>query len=515
MLTRSVVKAFLIDRYVLSVLCAPVRSAIYFNGLSATIYNHKLPEDVLLEIFDAYRQLYELQPNYETLWNSVDGWLKLVHVCLQWRRVLLLSTCRLHVHMLFTPSQPSRGPLSRCLTRLPIWVDYSTASWNIKEEENLALAVLEQRSLVRGIILGPCPPDRLLSALSRPFPNLENLDIGSTTSTHHHWRIPVLPSMSLPSLRRLTLRGVTPSYISPLLSSAKGRLVELTLTLIVEHRALPEHSFIANLQRLSCLRRLELKLSYVQGVAIIPPSPSPPPPASAGDAVTLSKLTDLIFTGHCSYLRMLVVALAAPSLQHLDVEIYRTSPDLPIPQLCKFIRDTENQFFGVSLYLLQEKFMFSAVTSLPPDSAQSFSIIFPKPFVQLKELGNNLSGPLSTVERLVIEYHSPYRLGMGLSTQHHIKWGGFFNHIPQVKVIQVASEVANEVAHSLKQGDLLSLLPSLEQVKVDFYTRLPISDRDSQYKTIREAFKPIIATRKQAGRRIKLSRLGSQRLMAR
>ena len=508
MLTRSVVKAFLTNRYVQFYLFHVLRFAqrgTSTYGLSVTTHNHQLPEDVLLEIFDAYRQLCE----HETLWNSIDGWLKLVHVCLQWRRVLLLSTCRLHVHMLFTPSQPSRGPLSRCLTRLPIWVDYSTASWNTKEDENLALAALEQRSLVRGIALGSRPPDRLLSALSRPFPQLESLDIGcSITSTHDPLCLLKLPSMFFPSLQRLTLRGVAPSYLSPLLSSAKG-LVELALTLSVEHKTLPEYSLIKNLQNLSCLRRLELKLTYFHSLAIFS---TPAPPTSTGDAAldvaTLSKLTDLTFIGDCSYLQMLVVALAAPSLQRLDVEIYRTSPEFPIPQLCKFIRDTENQFVGVSLYLFQEKLQFSADTGLTPDYAQSFNIIFPRPFVQLEEIGNKLSGPLSTVEELVIECRSHHRLGMKLHTKHHIQWEGFFNHLPQVKVIRVAADVANEVAHSFKRGGHLSLLPSLEEVKVDL-THLPIgSYMDSQFKTIRDVFKPLIATRKQAGRRVILSPLG-------
>ncbi|KAN0137334.1 hypothetical protein V8E53_004779 [Lactarius tabidus] len=308
--------------------------------------------------------------------------------------------------------------------------------------------------------------------------------------------------MFLPSLQRLTLRGVAPSCLSPLLSSATG-LVELALTLSVESRALPEYSFIGNLRRMSCLRRLELKLSY-QGITR---TSSPPPPASAGNAVPLSKLTDLTFVGHCSYLQMLVVGLAAPSLQRLDAEIYRTSPNSSIPLLCKFICDTEIQFIAVSLHLLQEKLQFSADTSLTSDHAQPFRIIFPRPFVPLEEIGNMLSGPLSTVGELVVECYLRHEgPRAGVFAQHHIQWGGFFNHIRRVKTVRVPFEVARDVVHSFQQGNLLDLLPSLEQVKVDF-THLLQNDWDDQFRSLCNVFETLFAARRQAGRPIVLSRV--------
>jgi hypothetical protein len=499
MLTRSASKALHADRYDPFFVMYSSSLSGGFNCPRVTIYNHStLPEDVLLEIFDAFRQLHELQPNYETLWSSRDGWFKLAHVCLHWRRILLLSPSRLHLHLVLTPYRPSRGPLLRCLPRLPIWVDYtSAASWTTRNEESLALAVMGHRSRVRGITLGSCP-DQLLSALTRPFPKLESLDI---CSVHRPWCQLVLPAMCLPSLQHLTLRGVEPSSLSPLLSSATG-LVELALTLSVEYRALPEYSLIANLQRMSCLRRLELKLSYLyQGITI---TPSQPPPARARFAVSLSKLTDLIFIGHCSYLQMLVVGLAAPSLQRLDAEIYRTSPNLSVPHLCKFIRATGNKFVALSFNLFQEKLQFSADTT---DHTQSFRIIFPQPFVPLEEIGNMLSRPLSTVEELVIECHLRHEgPRVGLFTQHYIQWRGFFNHIRRVKTVQVPFEVAHDVAHSFQQGGLEDLLPTLEQLKVDV-THLLQNDWDTQFKTICSAFEPLITARRQAGRPIVLSRV--------
>ncbi len=122
-------------------------------------------------------------------------------------------------------------------------------------------------------------------------------------------------------------------------------IVELALTLRVGCSALPEASLIRDLQRMSCLRRLELKLSF-RAFNITPNSL--PPPASAGDVVPLSRLTDLIFMGPGQYLQMLVVRLAAPSPQHLDAELWG-SPISSISHLCKFICGTECQFIAVRL----------------------------------------------------------------------------------------------------------------------------------------------------------------------
>src|SRR5258708_14705304 len=81
-----------------SSICVPwmLNGDYYWSFSRAASNNDKLPEDVLLEIFDVYRQLYELQSGYEKLWNS--RWFRLAHVCQSWRRVVLFSSSRLRLH---------------------------------------------------------------------------------------------------------------------------------------------------------------------------------------------------------------------------------------------------------------------------------------------------------------------------------------------------------------------------------------------------------------------------------
>ena len=391
--------------------------------------------------------------------------------------------------------------LSR-LPPFPILVDYSaaSASWTEKEE-CLVLTAIRHPSRVHGIALRRRYTEmaKLLKALSHPFPELESLEICSNDDTYpacyrdHRLILPAtFLSGSAPCLRQLTLREVVPGCLSPLLSSATG-LVELALTLRVAYAAFPEASLIANLQRMSCLRRLELNLQYRYATRYSDP---PPPPTSAGDVVPLSKLTHLIFTGHIFYLQTLVVGLAAPSLQHLDAKLCGHSRRFfPIPHLCKFIRDTECQFTAVHLSFWYDKLRFCAGTGSQSADDQPFKIIIRGPGLRLLELlGQALSGPLSTVEELIIT--------LTIGSIQTDQWRGFCYHVPQVKMLRIPVNVALNVARSFRQGGhpVLDVLPALERVEV-----LSVVGLHDSYESICDAFKPIIAARQRAGRPIRLS----------
>ncbi|KAH9062289.1 hypothetical protein EDB87DRAFT_1830497 [Lactarius vividus] len=433
----------------------------------ATVDNDKFPEDVLLEIFDAYRQLHEHQPDYEKVWNSRDGWFKLAHVCLHWRRVVLLSPSRLHVHLLFTPRRSPTEPMLKCLPLLPILVDFRHGPWT-KEEEDLALAAIKHRSRVRKVVLRrPYTKQhmaKLLRALSHPFPELENLEIFPPDDRKGALILPAtFLSGSASCLRRLMLRDVLWSCLSPLLSSATG-LVELTLTVRVAYSALPDASFIANLQRMSRLRRLEVQL---KAMASTPININPQPPTGAKDIITLPELMQLVYTGHRPYLEALVAVLTAPSLQNLNIAVGSRSlaDDFPIPHLCRFIRDTDNQFITIRLDFSRWRFKFSAGTGSQSVHNQHFSMTIPA-HVSLEQLGRELSGSLSTVEELIIGWQTWTFERRSIQPD---QMRGFYHYLPQVKIVQVPAGVALDVARSFK-GDgglpLLYLLPALERIEV-------------------------------------------------
>jgi hypothetical protein len=137
---------------------------------------------------------------------------------------------------------------------------------------------------------------------------------------------------------------------------------------------------------------------------------------------------------------------------------------------------------------------------------ESFRIFIPEP-VSLERIGQELSGPLSTVEELIITFGEPW-LGVPhipMADQLH----GLFYHVPQVKMVLVPDKLALNVARSFQQDDrgpAMDLLPALEQVKVDTRQATPITPSGSdQHTPIRDAFGPLIAARKQLGRPIILS----------
>jgi hypothetical protein len=461
----------------------------------------ELSEDVLLEIFDAYRQLYASEPRYENIWNSKDGWFKLTHVCRNWRRLVHLSPSRLHVHLLFTPRRSSKALLLRNLPPFPILVDYRFSKWT-KREVSLALAALEHHGRVRGISLRTMPfanMAQILRALSHPpGPELESLEI---VPGHRHDVLPVSFLLgSASSLRRLKLQDVEPECLSPLLSTVSG-LVELSLTLRVPFNTLPEESLISDLQRMSCLRRLELRLMYPLWFhGIIGDGPRLRPPS--GDIVPLPNLMQLVFTGPYFYLEALVAVLAAPSLQLLNLELTNKTYAFQIPHFCRLICDTDNQFRLVRMDFSDSRLRFTAETHPKSVHAQPFIISIPDP-VSLEEIGNRLSGPLATVEELVIGWNMSSDRSHGA-----VQWRGFLNHIRQVKLLQVPWQVALDVAHSFQQDyqePAMDLLPVLEQVIMDMTHPPPLELNTQYHETIPDAFEPLIAARKKGGHSITLS----------
>ena len=477
--------------------------------------NH-LPVEILLEIFDIYRQLHELQPNYEKVWNSRDGWFKLAHVCVHWRHLVFSSSSRLHVHLLFTPCRSSKEPVLNGLPRFPILIDYRTGSWDTEKKENIGIAAIgHHSSRVRGIAFrSPCW-SRIVGALGHPFPQLENFTIESNSCGDARLgkaiqlpiRVVEILLGSATSLRRLTLQDVVLKRLFPLLSSVTW-LEELALNVWVTRGTNPVF-LLANLQRMSSLCRLELMLTWND--RIDDTFPNPPLPAGATDIATLPRLTDFIFTGHSSYLKILAIGLVAPSLQHLDAEYLGPDVTSPLPQLCKFVNDSECQFKSIRLDLSKGNVKLCAETYSKSDHAQPSRIIIPKPF-PWENIGHMLSRPLSTVEKLVVTVGSD--VPEHTQKQYfHIHWCGLFDHTPQMRFVQVHHPVARGVARALRgpldgQGPALHILPSLEQVEVQFPPHILESARNmpnGPYAPIRNAFEPLIAARQQVGRPIILN----------
>ncbi|KAI0292173.1 hypothetical protein BC826DRAFT_1020443 [Russula brevipes] len=112
----------------------------------------KLPDDVLLEIFDFYLDNKNLHER-----RNVDKWHTLVHVCKKWRNVVFASPRRLDLRLLCKNTRPVRAMLD-IWPALPIHIE---GIWRKRWETGLdnIVAALEHPDRVRsiGLFHVPCP----------------------------------------------------------------------------------------------------------------------------------------------------------------------------------------------------------------------------------------------------------------------------------------------------------------------------------------------------------------------
>jgi len=201
-----------------------------------------------------------------------------------------------------------------------------------------------------------------------------------------------------------------------------------------------------------------------------------------------------------------MAVLAAPSLQHLDIEILDKNNTVSIPHLCRFICDTDSQFRQVHLDFSDTTIGIVAETRSKSIHPKRFRLTITGS-ISLEEIGNRLSGPLATVEGLAVGWSI-------IGERHGDQWRGFFNHTRQLKFLLVPWQVALDVAHSFQQdgqGLDMELLPALEIINMDMTTwqAPPLGPNSQDHATIPDAFEPLIAARKNVGRNITLSSLTS------
>ncbi|KAI0253958.1 hypothetical protein BJV78DRAFT_1351515 [Lactifluus subvellereus] len=471
-----------------------------------------LPEDVLLEIFDSYRQAFEQEPRYERIWNSNNGWFKLAHVCRRWRCVVLESSSRLHLRLVLTSCRPPRAVMLTRLPPLPIIVDHSGATiqeW--KEENRAATALLRYPNRTCGITI---KRSYLLSdvswvcmAMNRPLPILESFKLLNDSGYEYEFKVPTtIFKGSAPSLRRLQLQCVLFASVSQLLSSTTG-LVELDLDIDTIVSLSPAASLLTHLQGMPCLRHLQLRVLRL-------PSPTiyiPVLPVGAADVVPLLRLTHLRFSGSTTCFEALAAGLAAPFLQDLEIELNYYSH--AFPHLSRFIGDVDGLFFAVLVDITSSAPRISMLT-------HSHSIDEPPRRIAIKN-GMTWSAPictafgarLTTVEQLFFQWswvycnEAPYRQ----FHQDPIAWRRFFEQFQNLKILRVGRELLLNVARflSLNSGEPpLPLLPALEEIELRSAVAAqsvapPIGNIERE--EVLSTLGPFIAARQQAGRPVRIS----------
>ena len=476
---------------------------------------NKLPEEVLLEIFDSYRRVlkyvdsyqismsgvshrnrHEHQPvyMYERRWNRKHGWFKLVHVCRKWRRIVLGSPSRLDLSLVLIEHNPGhmKTVYTTRLPSLPIRIDYAYGT-PTNNDVSRVVAALKQRDRVRGIVFKgqDLQLGKVFGKMKCSFPVLERLDICHSSGLVNLKLPPTFLRGSAPRLRRLKMSPVSLKSISQLLSSATA-LVELYLNIDTIFGPSPTSSLIAYLQAMPCLRWLTLKLTCGISHNLIPESPE-----NGGKIVPLSKLTFFHFYGHQVSLDGLMSGLSAPSLETFNTK-FPGSFISPMRHISRFVTDTNSEHHAFRV-ISSSRGSFSLSLM-----AHSECIDEPDPHFnfyscRVMQISTALSPRLGIVEELFL-------ISFDKSSRPTTPWRRFLELFHNVKILRLQHNVMFDIAHSLQQdqGVSAAVLPSLEEIELRGWSWSSESAVQDERRSAMEAFGPFMATLQQAGRPVKI-----------
>ncbi len=284
-----------------------------------------LPDNVLVEIFDFYRN------NHEYTRHTVWKWHLLVHVCQRWRQIVFVSPHRLNHQILCTHKTPARKNLG-IWPAFPIVIDYRY-SWRgvTPNNKDNVIAALEHPSRICYVNLNVTGPQlgNMAMVMQEPFPMLTRLDISLTGANAS-----VLPDGFLggssPCLQEVYLHGIPFPELPTLLSSTSD-LVTLALSIIPAAGYISPEAMVVVL---AALPRLETFIIGFQS-ATLRPSQIHPPPLTR---IILPALTTFQFQGACEYLENLVAHIDSPQLDRIYMNYLSINQlvDVQVAQLSKF-----------------------------------------------------------------------------------------------------------------------------------------------------------------------------------
>ncbi|KAI9452740.1 hypothetical protein F5148DRAFT_497315 [Russula earlei] len=420
-----------------------------------------LPDDVLVEIFHFYMNVWEI---------GSSEWHTLVHVCQKWRYIVFASSRRLNLQLLYTGSRPMSEMLD-VWPVLPVVVSLTTfSSYFDPCLGNIATPLeSEYHHRICAINLSVIPTslwERLAAAMQKPFPELTHLHI-SVEET------PVTPlpdsflDGSAPLLRHLALGNCSFPGIPKLLMSANHLLV-LILWNIPDSGYFSPQALVTALSAMSRLESLNLKFRSPRSRPD-PPSRSTPPLIRS----ILSALTYLLFQGVHEYLEDLLAQIEAPLLSTLAITFFMDL-DFVVPQLHRLISQAERfktcdkAFVETSYRAIQ----FGIFRETPQSPEISLEIRCRELDYQLSSLAQVCGSSLllSTLVQLDIVDHwhvLPRPHSHRIDDIETTQWLELLDPFTAVKDLRLSNRVARHVCQALEElaeERVTQVLPSLHNV---------------------------------------------------
>ena len=416
-----------------------------------------IPDDILLEIFDLYKEAED----YGFVWN----WSTLLHVCRRWRQVVFTSPLRLYLRILCTYRIAARNNLD-IWPAFPIVIDYFPHGIATDDEfEDNIIAEFKHRDRVYDVKLSvTCSElEKITSVMQEPFPVLTGLHIHS-----RDLHASVLPAKflggSASCLQVVDLDGI-PFPALPTLLLSTSDLVTLYI------RNIPPTGYISPEAMVMVLAALPSFIIHFQSATSRPDRIHPPSPVTRS---VLSALTYFLFEGASEYLEDLVVRIDAPQLDQINIYYLNQLVDFQVVQISKFIEHsigpklTLFKYAQVSFYSGRVIFNMSYENGPCPEQ-RSTTIICQGIDWQVSHMAQVLSQfPVALLLSAAVH------LKLGVDTEwvsptvgmDEVDWRLLLLQFSTMKTLHVAQEISGHVALALEHM-VTGALPSLDLILLE------------------------------------------------
>jgi hypothetical protein len=418
-----------------------------------------LPDDVLLEIFHFYMNMYSSNIGKP----GIEAWQLLVHVCRRWRVLVFQSPRRLNLQLYCTPQTPVKDTLD-IWPALPLIVAGNMA---LSSGTDNILATLGQSNRVCQVELHLTgwQLEEILAVMQVPFPDLTVMELSS-----HDENPPVIPHSFLDGsasrLQNFSLFGIPFPGLPKLLMSAT-RLVHLHLSDIPHSGYVSPEAMVALLSVLSNLETLTLEFQSPQSRPDWETRRPPPSKRSVIPALIYFR-----FQGVTEYLEELVTRVDAPQLDGMDITFFNRI-DFDCPRLAQFINHTPTLGARDEAHV---QFNDSTVgVTLRYQTSQSGSddllikILCREPDWQLssiEQVSNSGLHRISRVEDLYIE-HEYSQLVWNNDAIENTLWFELLLPFTAVENLYLSKEFAPGIVEALQVlvgGRTTEVLPSLQNI---------------------------------------------------
>ena len=415
-----------------------------------------LPDLALLEIFTFC--VDDVREPLDLIYEKIEAWHTLVHVCRKWRNIVFGSPRRLNLRLYCRDGTPVAKKLA-AWPRLPIVV------WGDCEKEGAAdnlVAALEHNDRICQVYLGGMPAsegfvEKVLAAIQQPLPALTELCLGCRDSD-------VVPPASLlggsaPGLRSLWLERIPFPGLPKLLLSTT-HLVRLRLG------GIPHSGYISPEAMVGCLSgltRLEALVIAFESPQSRPDRRRPPPPTRT----LLPVLTRLQLMGVDEYMEDLVARIDTPLLNFLEITFFNQLL-FHTPQLTQFISRIPRFKSDDKALLFFASTNISILLPQSPEEGLKLGILSRQSDWQLSSLAQVCSSCfpqdfIPVVEHLVISGRPPY----WQDDIENSQWLELFHLFNTVENLHISREFVPRIAPALQElvGERVTeVLPALKNL---------------------------------------------------